>query len=143
MHLHIGLRVGDIARSTDFYSAFFGREPDKLRPGYARFTLDEPALVLGMTEDPALRNVARTEEPTHHFGLRLTDPERVAAAGDRLERAGLSPVPESDTVCCWARQEKFWAHDPDGHAWEVYCVLDDSPPVASQPACCVPGADCS
>ena len=138
MHLHIGLRVRDVTRSTTFYAAFFGREPDKLRDGYARFTLDEPALVVGLTEDQSLP--AAAPDRTHHFGLRLADPDAVAAAGDRLTAAGLATTPEEDTICCWARQEKLWLHDPDGHPWEVYCVVDDAPPVAARPACCVPTA---
>jgi hypothetical protein len=27
--------------------------------------------------------------------------------------------------CCYARQDKIWAHDPDGSAWEIYALTDD------------------
>jgi hypothetical protein len=27
-------------------------------------------------------------------------------------------------VCCYARQDKVWAHDPDGLAWEYYTVME-------------------
>ena len=27
-------------------------------------------------------------------------------------------------MCCYARQDKVWVHDPDGVAWEYYTVLE-------------------
>jgi len=29
------------------------------------------------------------------------------------------------TVCCYAEQDKTWAHDPAGAPWEIYTVTDD------------------
>ena len=28
-------------------------------------------------------------------------------------------------VTCYAKQDKIWAHDPDGNEWEVYVLTDD------------------
>jgi predicted enzyme related to lactoylglutathione lyase len=42
--------VGDLAGSIDFYSKLFGTEPAKLRPGYANFAVEEPALKLVLLE---------------------------------------------------------------------------------------------
>jgi hypothetical protein len=42
-----------------------------------------------------------------------------------MEIAGLSPVTEDEARCCYARQTKVWAHDPDGAAWEYYTILAD------------------
>ena len=47
------------------------------------------------------------------------------AARLRLTAAGLATFDEGDTVCCYARQDKLWATDPDGNRWEVYVLLDD------------------
>ena len=45
----------------------------------------------------------------------------------RLTQAGLAPVDERDTTCCYARQDKFWVQGaPNGERWEVYTVLEDS-----------------
>ena len=33
---------------------------------------------------------------------------------------GLDAEPQPGAVCCYARQDKVWAHDPDGVAWEYY-----------------------
>ena len=44
-----------------------------------------------------------------------------------LTEAGLAPVDERDTTCCYARQDKFWVQGaPHGERWEVYTVLKDS-----------------
>ena len=36
----------------------------------------------------------------------------------------MAPEPEPGAVCCYARQDKVWVHDPDGVAWEYYAVLE-------------------
>lgn len=124
MLLHMGLRVRDLARSTDFYQAFFDAEPRKVRPGYARFEIDAVGLVLGLTEDP---NARPATGAAHHFGLRVERADELEAARERLVQGRLVPREEPDTVCCWARQEKLWVTDPDGNEWEVYRVVDDAP----------------
>lgn len=42
----------------------------------------------------------------------------------RLQASGLKPEVETDTLCCPARQEKFWVPDLDGHRWEVFWVRE-------------------
>lgn len=44
---------------------------------------------------------------------------------ERLERAGMPTKRENGVECCYARQTKFWAHDPDGNLWEVYTLDGD------------------
>ena len=45
----------------------------------------------------------------------------VDAEHARLTEAGLAPVDERDTTCCYARQDKFWVQGaPNGERWEVY-----------------------
>ena len=41
---HLALTVSDVERSVPFYEALFGVAPEKLRPGYAKFSVAEPAL---------------------------------------------------------------------------------------------------
>ena len=48
----------------------------------------------------------------------------VTRAGDQLAAQGLAAEPEPGAVCCYARQDKAWVHDPDGVAWEYYTVLE-------------------
>ena len=37
---------------------------------------------------------------------------------------GLAVEPEPGAICCYARQDKVWARDPDGVDWEHYTVLE-------------------
>lgn len=140
---HISLNVSDVSRSVAFYEAFFGEKAHKRRPGYANFDLDTPALKLALNENPQ-----STGGTLNHLGVVVSSVEEVAAARERLGTAGLITLDEGDTVCCHARQDKVWATDPDGNAWEIYAILDDmmdgafeAPPTESEPAgCCTPKA---
>ena len=139
---HISLNVSDVTQSVAFYEAFFGEKAHKIRPGYANFDLTTPALKLALNE-----STAGTGGPLNHLGIVVSSTEAVAATRERLGVAGLIALDEGDTVCCHARQDKVWAKDPDGNAWEVYTILDDmqdgafeAPPAAqTQPTACCSG----
>lgn len=118
---HISLNVADVARSTAFYQAFFGSAPHKQRPGYANFDVAEPPLKLALTERACGPEGGRL----NHLGIQVESIEQVLAAKARLQAAGLATFDEMDTTCCYAQQDKIWAHDPDGNAWEVYVITDD------------------
>jgi catechol 2,3-dioxygenase-like lactoylglutathione lyase family enzyme len=118
---HISLNVSDIARSVTFYEAFFGVPAHKRRPGYANFDLSEPPLKFALQEQPMQPGAG----PLSHLGFQVATVEQVQAARDRLIAAGLATFDERDATCCYALQDKVWAHDPDGNAWEVYVLLDD------------------
>ena len=47
-------------------------------------------------------------------------------AFERLSEAGLVSGSRDRSICCYADQDKFWAHDPDGYKWELYYRLSDS-----------------
>jgi hypothetical protein len=42
----------------------------------------------------------------------------VAGASARLAAEGVATEAEPGAVCSYAPQDKVWAHDPDGVAWE-------------------------
>ncbi|GAA4756049.1 hypothetical protein GCM10023350_46960 [Nocardioides endophyticus] len=53
-----------------------------------------------------------------------------------VQESGLASVDERDTICCYAKQDTFWAEGaPNGEQWEVYTVLADAP-AAPEQACC-------
>ena len=147
--VHVSLDVRDVARSVEFYEAFFGVTAHKRRPGYANFDLTQPPLKLALQEGlgPAGKG------PLSHLGIQVAAREQVNAARLRLKDAGLATFDEGDTVCCYARQDKRWATDPDGNRWEVYVLLDDmlddeedgsaaGSPVVASDTCCTPAAAC-
>jgi catechol 2,3-dioxygenase-like lactoylglutathione lyase family enzyme len=120
--IHISLNVRDLEASVAFYAAFFGVAPHKRRPGYANFAPEGLALKLALNELPP---AAQGRTQLNHLGLQVATAREVQEARERFAAAGLPVYDEGDTVCCFARQDKVWAHDPDGNAWEVYVLTDD------------------
>lgn len=115
---HIALDVSNLDHAVDFYSALFGIVPFRVLPGYAQFLVEDPALNLALTE--------RSPSPpsSGHFGIEVSRLTRVEEMLGRVRASGLKPEVEADTLCCHARQEKFWVHDLDGHRWEVFWVRE-------------------
>ena len=50
--LHVSLNVADVAKSVEFYRKFFGAEPVKLKPDYAKFDLAEPSVNFTLNQRP-------------------------------------------------------------------------------------------
>jgi catechol 2,3-dioxygenase-like lactoylglutathione lyase family enzyme len=119
--VQLALNVDDLDEAVSFYAKLFGAEPAKLRPGYANFAIAEPPLKLILLENPGQGG------SLNHLGVEVPDTTAVDAEHARLAEAGLAPVDERDTTCCYARQDKVWVHGPGDEPWEVYTVTDDSP----------------
>ena len=141
--VQLALNVSDLEASVAFYSAVFGVEPHKRRPGYANFAIADPPLKLVLIEVPAEERGTGTSGALNHLGVEVSDVAAVDAAVRRLESAGLATTEERDTTCCYALQDKVWVHDPAGAPWEVYTITDDNPAVdpglvvlESSAACC-------
>ena len=119
--VQLALNVNDIDEAVSFYTALFGTEPAKRRPGYANFAITEPPLKLVLLENPGQGGTL------NHLGVEVDSAETVDAEQARLAQAGLAAVDERDTTCCYARQDKFWVTGaPGGERWEIYTVLADS-----------------
>ena len=125
--VQLALNVTDLEASIAFYSAMFGVEPAKRRPGYANFAVAEPPLKLVLIETTDDVRGTGTAGALNHLGVEVPSVEGVAAARDRFADAGLAAFDENDTTCCYALQDKVWAHDPAGAPWEVYTVKDENP----------------
>ncbi|MGH2906032.1 MAG: ArsI/CadI family heavy metal resistance metalloenzyme [Solirubrobacterales bacterium] len=119
---HLAINVSDIDRSVPFYTALFGTDPAKVKPGYAKFEIEQPALNLSLnTKDQAGGLGA-----FNHAGIQVDSTDDVLAARLRLTQAGLATFDEMDTTCCYAKQDKIWVHDPDGTPWEIFTVHADA-----------------
>jgi catechol 2,3-dioxygenase-like lactoylglutathione lyase family enzyme len=117
--VQLSINVSDFDAAVAFYSRLFGAAPAKLRPGYANFALDDPPLKL------VLNCPGNGPGGTiNHLGVEVESTGDVTQAEARLAAAGLPTEPESGAICCYARQDKVWARDPDGLAWEYYTVLE-------------------
>jgi catechol 2,3-dioxygenase-like lactoylglutathione lyase family enzyme len=120
MRLQLALNVRNLDEAIDFYSKMFGAPVHKRRPGYANFALENPPLKLVLFENPD------APERLNHLGVEVFDDADVRDATARLAAAGVAHRVEQKT-CCYARQNKVWAHEPEGLRWEWYRVLEDSP----------------
>ena len=116
-HVHIALNTDRLEQSIEFYRAFFGVEPAKVKPGYAKFEIDRPALNFTLNEGPVAGPGA-----LNHLGIQVSSTEEVEAATQRLRDSGLATLSEKDTDCCYAVQDKVWVTDPNGYRWEVFVV---------------------
>ena len=122
---HLSLDVKNIEDSVRFYSILFGTTPTKVRPGYAKFDLAEPAVNLTLQE-----NAPCCITGLSHMGVRVGSTARVLEAKHRLQAAGLTTFEETNTTCCYAVQDKIWVTDPTGYRWEVYVFKGDSEAIA-------------
>lgn len=133
MRLQLALNVDDIDQAVDFYSKLFDTQPAKRKPGYANFAIADPPLKLVLFE------VKDAAERLNHVGVEVFEAEDVTVATERLKEAGLADLVEDEATCCYAKQDKVWAIEPQGLRWEWYRVLEDSetfgedtaPPVAA------------
>jgi hypothetical protein len=117
--VQLSINVSDFGAAVAFCSRLFGTAPAKLRPGYANFAVDDPPLKL------VLNSPGNGPGGTiNHLGVEVSSTAEVTQAEARLAAGGLATEPEPGAPCCYARQDKVWAHDPDGVAWEYYTVLE-------------------
>jgi predicted lactoylglutathione lyase len=127
---HISLNVKDVSKSVEFYQKLFGIEPLKVRPGYAKFDVQNPPLNLALNEVYFKERGALS-----HLGIQVATTEDVLEIKKIWEQTGLETKDEMQTNCCYALQDKTWVNDPDGNGWEVFVVLEDNLPETSM--CCV------
>lgn len=139
--MHVSLYVSDINKSVYFYSNFFGQSAVKVKPGYAKFILDTPSLIISFVE-----NKERVQSNFGHLGFQVETIEDLNIKLWEAKKKNLVTKEETGTNCCYAKQDKFWVTDPDGIQWEVYYFHADAefndPHYESNTltACCSPAA---
>ena len=126
---HVSLNVRSVDQSLQFYRKMLGIEPSKVRPGYAKFDVQNPPLNLALNEARVTSRGALS-----HLGIQLASTEDVLAIKQKWNDAGLSTHDEMQTSCCYAVQDKTWVRDPDGNEWEAFVVLEDN--LGESNACC-------
>ncbi len=117
--VQLSINVSDFDAAVAFYSRLLGAAPAKLRPGHANFAVDDPPLKL------VLNSPGNGPGGTiNHLGVEVASAGDLTHAEAGLAAAGLPTEAEPGATCCYARQNKVWARDPDGVAWEYYTVLE-------------------
>lgn len=128
--LQLALNVSNIDAAVEFYERLFATPVTKRREGYANFAIANPPLKLVLIEG--------SEGATlNHLGVEVDSTSTVGQTQRRLSDQGLTSRSEEGVTCCYAVQDKIWVSDPDGAAWEVYTVLQDSERPMSE------GCDCA
>lgn len=123
----LSLNVDDVDVAVEFYAKLFGVAPDKQRPGYANFVVEDPPMKLIVIEDEG------TPGTINHVGIEYADGSEVAAQTERIAETGLEVQVDDVHTCCYATQEKAWTLDADGVPWELYTVVADTEDFGANP----------
>ena len=140
--MHVSLYVSDISKTVEFYSAFFGQEPSKVKPDYAKYILEKPSLIISFVE-----NNKRVQSNFGHLGFQVETPAELESKLTHAKKQNLVTKEEMGTNCCYAKQDKFWVKDPDNVQWEVYYFHEDAAfndphyETAEAAACCTVSTD--
>ncbi|MDG2330990.1 MAG: ArsI/CadI family heavy metal resistance metalloenzyme, partial [Flavobacteriales bacterium] len=118
--MHVSLYVKNIYQTADFYSKFFGQNPDKIKSDYCKFTLDEPSLIISFVQ-----NEEKVSDQFGHLGFQIESLEELKQRMDEMNLQNITVLEEMGTNCCYANQDKFWVTDPNGYMWEVYYFHED------------------
>ena len=118
--LQLAIDVADLDEAVTFYSKMFSTEPAKIRPGYAKFVIEEPPLKLVLFENPD------TGGSINHLGVEVDDATMVADADLRMTEEGLGTTGVDETMCCYADKTETWIEGPDEIRWEWYVKTGDN-----------------
>ena len=121
MKTHLNFPTRDLQKSVAFYRTLLQSAPAKHLDDYALFITEDPGLELALDANPDAK--ASTGA---HYGVVVDSVSGVENAMARFEAAGLETLVEREETCCYAKQTKVWASDPDGRRWEVYTVHEDT-----------------
>lgn len=119
--MHVSLYVTDIHKTIAFYNDLFQTQPVKVKPGYAKYVLEEPSLIISFVE-----HADRVNPHFGHLGFQVEHLDQLLERKAQLENASHSVLEEMGVACCYAVQDKFWISDPDGYRWEMYVFKEDA-----------------
>jgi catechol 2,3-dioxygenase-like lactoylglutathione lyase family enzyme len=138
MHIHVS--VDSLPESIQFYSTLFAAEPTVIQPDYAKWMLEDPRVNFAISQRGA-------ELGLNHLGIQVESADELAEMHQRLDALESKVTEEPGAACCYAKSDKYWAHDPQGITWETFHTLDTIPVFGGPPegqssasACCPPVA---
>ncbi|MDX5443832.1 MAG: VOC family protein, partial [Hymenobacteraceae bacterium] len=101
--MHVSLYVSDLSKTISFYNDFFGQEPAKVKPHYAKYVLEQPSLIISFVENPE-----RVQQNFGHLGFQVETQEQLQQQLENAKAKNLIAKEEIGTACCYAVQDKFW-----------------------------------
>ena len=136
--LHVHVSVDRLAESIQFYSTLFASEPTVVQPDYAKWMLEDPRVNFAISQRGAERGL-------NHLGIQVESADELADMHQRLDALESKVIEEPGAACCYAKSDKYWAHDPQGITWETFHTLDTIPVFGEPPegqssasGCCPP-----
>ena len=124
--IHISLEVSDLKKSIHFYENLFSHKVSKVKSDYANFRMDEPGLHLALVERAREKEIGFGHLNSRHYGVELFSNDVLDQWKQRVNEAGVETRTQTNVTCCYAKANKFWARDPDGHEWEFWVKLDEA-----------------
>ena len=118
---HISLRVADLARSTTFYTEFFGVEPKDRTARFSTFIV--PHLHLNLVLLVNDRGETLDTYSLYHLGLGVADKAAVVAAAHSARQAGAEIIKPPRTTWRGTPLHELWLRDPSGYLIEIYARL--------------------
>ncbi|MEM6650356.1 MAG: ArsI/CadI family heavy metal resistance metalloenzyme [Pseudomonadota bacterium] len=113
--LHMHIKVQDLAQSVTFYKTLFDAEPTVIKPDYAKWMLEDPAVNFALSTNNCCERGGIS-----HVGIQTDTKDDLDIITDRLKAAGKSIFEEEATTCCYAVSDKTWVEDPTGVKWETF-----------------------
>ena len=140
---HLNLKVSDLQKSTDYYSALFAAAPSVEKDDYVKWMLDDPFINFSIEPASDKTGIA-------HVGIQAENAEELGEVFARIGDAGGPKFEEGETTCCYAHSEKNWTQDPDGVIWEAFYTDSQTTQYGKKPElgevaakndCCIPDAE--
>jgi catechol 2,3-dioxygenase-like lactoylglutathione lyase family enzyme len=133
---HVHISVDDLDANVRFYSTVFGIPPTVLKPDYAKWMVDDPRINFAISKRGLKAGV-------DHLGVQVDSDTELIVLREQVAAAEIAALDQTNTVCCYARSDKYWITDPQGIAWETFHTLDSVPVYgetsrAESTACCRP-----
>ena len=132
MKFHTSLPVTNISKTKDFYSILFNTGPVKEKSNYLKYLPESIDLNISFIQSSKIHAGL-------HLGFEAKNLMELNAIQDRLKKEGLlesAKKEREDSVCCYAKQDKFWVNDPNGYEWEIYVLLEDTDEYTSKTSSC-------
>lgn len=121
--VHMSLAVENLEATSKFYETLFRSPPVKTKKDYVKFLPEDLALNISFSAAESARPI---DTAAYHLGIEFASQAALDREYDRLQGAGLISGKRETSICCYADQDKFRVHDPDGYEWELYYRLSDS-----------------
>lgn len=118
---HLSLRVDDLAKSAEFYTAIFGVGPKDATARYSTFIV--PHLNLNLVLLVNDRGEPLDTYSLYHLGLGVADKAQVISAYHAALAMGAVIAKPPRTTWRGTPLHELWLRDPSGYLVEIYARL--------------------